>query len=364
LVEWSTPTHGGHVCFYIEGETRDGVIIRNVNTETDDWRMFLVRCNCFIRNLTMDVNGLGTHMDCISAFGQNSTTVLDVQNCHFMKHTGCGVRTGAPWAALVCHDNLFDQPGTFEDQIAISVSEYCRITNNFMDRTNGAYNLGGSNVTAGNGKRILIANNQMKRTFPYGSYAISLENVAGFEDCIIANNIIDNGWINVDGSISTNNVHRIKIHGNNIFQGGIRILGPPATPDKVKYITVEGNTLIDSQLFGIKIADIAGRSTVKNNLIVNSNKELASNAGGYQQDIGLIRIVNVSDLEVTDNTLEMNVTSPANSDFSWYGIRYQGLNKCIVERNRIINRTLANSSYVDLGGNTNCEISRDVAATT
>jgi parallel beta-helix repeat protein len=359
LVEWGNVAEGDHVHFHIEGETRDGVIIRNVSSTGTNWRMFLARCNITLNNLTMDGANLGPSISLVEAYGQsNGDIILEARNCRFMRSTAFCNRTGDPTAGMICHHNIYEQPAAGQDQIAIGVTKFATIMDNYMDRTNGTYVLDGSSITAGGGNHIRISGNLIKRNPGYHSFGISIEGFEDYDGVMIDHNIVENGWINIDVSDAAYTSRRIKVIGNDVFQGGIRVLGPPSSPTNAKYITVENNTIIDSDLFGIKIADTGGRSTVKNNLIVNSNRLLMANASSI--DIGLIRIVDVSDLEVTDNTLEMNVTSPANADYCWYGIRYESLTNCRIKRNEIINNTLANSSYSSVGTSTGCEISKEV----
>jgi hypothetical protein len=360
LIEWSTPAQGHHVNFYIEGETRDGVIIRNTNTTMEGTRIFLVRCNFHLRNVTMDGANLrvnNTFTTLIDAFGQaNGDTILDVRDCRLMRANGSSCRTGDAWAGMIVENCIVERPCEFHDQIDIEVTSFARICNNFCDRTNGIYSGSGSTITSGGGKNILISGNIIRRIqgVPGTPRAISLEVSycpPNFEQCTISNNLIDNGVIFVgDIGTYTGTARNIFVTGNTLYQGGIYIQGPNSGTyvDIVKDVAVENNQLFDSWEAGIHLDHVGGFCTVRNNMIKNSNKELQVQTG--QEPLIYMGVSN--DVICENNSLYMGVVNPENPDFCSHGIRFSNLVNPTIRNNRIINRTVANPSYESVGTHT------------
>jgi hypothetical protein len=358
-VELSNSIEGGHIHFVIEGESREGTIIRNTNNYTaTDWRMFLCRCSVDFENLTLDGDNLGAHLSLIEAYGNTSqNAILKIHNCKLTKNTGFGARIGTAYGGCDYSNNIFEKPATDRDQCTFGGPIYSRVIDNYFDRTNGAYTGDGSSITSGGATRARISGNLINRIVGNAAFGISIEGFDNYDGVVIDNNIVQNGAINVDGSDPAYTTHNIKIIGNLVKGGGLRVLGPTTnTVNKVKYVTVENNTLIDSKLYGMKISFTGGRTVVRGNVIVNSNAMLDSSS----IDRGLVRLESCNDLVFEDNILEMNVTSPENANFSWNGIRYESLKNCIVRRNIIVNKTLANTNYSQFGSHIDSQILHDI----
>lgn len=354
LIEWSVPAEGDHVNFYIEGETRDGVIIRNINSTMESTRIFLVRCNFHLRNLTMDGENLrvnNTFTSLIDAFGNSSgKPTLDVRDCHLMRANGSSCRTGSDsWGGMIVENCIIDQPCEFHDQIDIEVSideGYAHIRNNFLDRTNGTFSGAGSTITSGGGKNIVVQDNIIRRIAGNTVFGISLEGSFGdFEQCVIKNNYMENGriWIGDTGSWS-NTINNVWVTGNTIYQGGIYVQGPNSG-GSVKNVIVDNNQLIDSWEAGIHIDHATQFCTIRNNMIKNSNKSLQPPSGREP----LIHMEASTDVICENNSLFMGVVSPPNSNFCTHGIRYANLVNPTIRNNSILNRTVANNSYESIG---------------
>jgi hypothetical protein len=354
LIELSTTTDGSHVNVYLEGETRDGVIIRNTNTTMESTRIFLVRCNFDVRNLTMDgansrVNSTFTSL--IDHFGQSSgTPTLSVRDCRLMRANGSSVRTAGPWYAMIVENCIVEKPCEFHDQIDIGCSGYTQIRNNFCDRTNGTYTGSASTITAGGGGRIIVDGNIIKRNVGQTVFAISLEGSFGsFDFCTISNNMIENGriWIGDIGSWS-NTIKNVSVTGNKLYQGSIYVQGPTSGTytDIVKGVMDENNQLFDSWEAGIHCDHVGGFCSIRNNTIKGSNK-LGVTYSGQEP---LIFLESSIDIVCEHNILYMGEVSPPDANFSPEGIRFNSLVNPYIRNNRIINRS-GHPSYVNNGSN-------------
>jgi len=93
---------------------------------------------------------------------------------------------------------------------------------------------------------------------------------------------------------------------------------------------------------------VGGFNTIRNNLIKNSNISLDVNVSSK----GLIRLVRCTDTICENNSLYMGVKSPEDAKFSPYGIKYISMVNPTIRNNMTVNRTPANSSYIDKGGHT------------
>jgi len=70
-----------------------------------------------------------------------------------------------------------------------------------------------------------------------------------------------------------------------------------------------------------------------------------------------MRLANTGKVICEYNTLFMGVTSPENANYSSHGIRYENLSNFVIQRNRILNTTLApNPPYVSAGTHTGTKI--------
>jgi hypothetical protein len=350
-VEWSTVAEGDHVHFHIEGESRDGVIIRNVNPTSVESTMFLARSNLTLNNLTLDAADTGK-VSLVQGYGQNNgDAILEVRNCRLMRTTAFCTRTARPWAGFICENNIYEKPASDFDQIAIGVDKFARITNNYMDRTNGSYNGSGSSITAGGGNNIVVSGNQIKRNNGLLIYGISMEAWDNYDSIFIHNNFVNNGRILIGSTGSwTVTYKNVFVTGNTLYQGGIYVQGPTTGDhtDKIKDVTVENNQLFDSWEAGIYLNKVGGFCTVRNNMIKNSNKSLTTFNG--QQPLMLIE--SCIDPVVENNFLYMGVVSPEDPNFSGQGIRYVNLVNPTIRNNRILNRTIDNKSYLSIGKHT------------
>jgi hypothetical protein len=355
LVEWSTTTNGHFANVYIEGETREGVKIQNIEAapeETPTSRMFLVRCNFSIKTLSMDGGGAisGASLNGINAFGQVAGTgIIEVRDCRFSNMDGNNI--GAGEATVIVENCIFEKPIAEHDQISLGCTNFARINNNFFDRTNGSYFDFGSTITAAQGKNMYITNNIIRRNQGPDRYAISLETGWGYnyDRCVIANNLVDNGLIYVGGEGSySDTAINIYVTDNKLYQGGIYVQGPTSGSysTQIKDVVVENNQLINSWEAGIHLDRLAGLCTVRNNVIKNSNAQRAT----YTGQEPLIFATSCTDPIIENNFLLME--SDADANFSPEGIRYVNLVNPTIINNRILNRTIANNSYLSIGTHT------------
>ncbi len=345
----------------LEGETRDGTIIRS--TMTGSTTMIGATCNMDLVNLTLDGNDSGTAIYLYAAISNNSGNpkYIRAENVRFMRSTGYCMRSASAsnfqfTSAVNC---IFEKPGVLEDMCSLHGSEFVLIDGNFFDRTNGTYTGNGQSITFGNTNgRTIITNNIIKHLSTTGSRAISLEPTFSSRNIIISDNIIEHGriGIGVTGAYAFT-VRDVTISNNQLLGGGIEVFGPTSgdTTTQIKYVWIENNVLKDALSTAMKLEDLAGLVSCRNNKIVNSNTESASGNHG-----GLIWVTNCTDADVEYNILEMNDSDPVDADYSKYGIRYDNLTNSRIMHNTIMNNTTQGQvSYQDGGTNTTTKVSRN-----
>ncbi len=379
LVTFGTTDEGGHVEVYMEGETRDGVIIRSIETtpeETPTSQIIRAKCSLEVRNLTVDGNANNitpaSNLNGIKGYGQtNGSPVLASYNCRYMNMDSTNFCTGTNWSTFIAEGNIFEKPGEDSgDQMNFALdasrSGFTRVVNNWFDRTNGdALQGSGATLTSGGSHHVLVANNTIRReeiAAGTQSNAISFETFWDYPqtDILICNNNITSGDINVGQSTlaptADQPADRIFIKDNTIYKGGIHVEGPSSDPTYVRNIFVENNTLIDPWETGIYVKNTNGFIMVRGNTIKGSNSSLSTFNG--QQT--LIFLNTCTDVFVEGNFLYMGVVSPADADYSAQGIRWSGIINSEVRNNRIVNRTVANNSYQDNGTNTGSVFSKSL----
>jgi hypothetical protein len=365
LVTWSSAADGDHVNVYMEGETRDGVILRDIETtpeETPTSQIFQVKCSFSINNLTLDGGGNlagGNTVNGIRAYGQtDGSPILEAYNCRFMNMYGTNLSAGTNWSTFIVENCIFEKPTQIADQVncelALARAGFIIVKNNFFDRTNGTYTGSGSSFTTGGAHDLLFTGNIVKRLSANAvDYGVSLETFWNHPsvNCTISNNIIDNGYVVIGqgGGAADQQAYQCWIIGNTLYQAGIKVEGPAGAGDYVKNIFVENNILLDPWEKGILVANTGGFVTVRNNTIKNSNKSGVT-FNGQQQ---LMYLQGATDLVVENNLLYMG--TGADPDLSPEGIRYGGLVNPTIRNNRIINRT-ANSPYFDSGGHSGTQL--------
>ena len=202
---WSNDTDADDVKFYMEGETRDGVIIRNLINEVSNRTMMACTCSGDLYNLTLDGNDLGTHTTMYACIANNSGNpkYLRADNVHFTKHTGFGMRVAdADDFQMASSTNCwYDAPGQYEDRCSLHASEYVLIDGNYFDRTNGSFTGEGQSITGGdNGGRMQICNNVIKHLSTTNSRGISIEPYGDLYNIYVHDNLLEYAKIGVGKS--------------------------------------------------------------------------------------------------------------------------------------------------------------------
>jgi hypothetical protein len=379
LVVFGTTDEGGHVDVYLEGETRDGVIIRNIETtpeETPTSQMIRAKCSLHCSNFTLDGNANNitpaSNLNGIKGYGQtNGTPVLEAYNCRFMWMDSTNFCTGSNWATFIMDNCIVEKPGEDAgDQVNFAIASdregFIKVTNNYFDRTNGdALQGSGATITSGGSHDVIVANNIIKReeiAAGTQSTAISLETYWDypFNQVQVSNNLIHYGEIRVGQSTLVPDPDQpatnVFITGNTIYKGGIHVEGPQNDPTYVRDIFVEDNKLVDPWETGIYVKNTSGLVSVRRNTIKNSNIS-GSTFNGQQT---LIFLNTCTDVFCEDNFLYMGVVSPPDADVSAQGIRCSDIINSTIRDNRIINRTVANNSYQINGTNTGSLISKSL----
>ena len=356
LVEWSSQAQGHHVSVYMEGETREGCIIRNIETtpeETPTSRIFLVRCNFDIRNLTIDGGGdLGITgvLNGINCFGQtNGYVEVHADNIHMKNLDGNCINT-AQQHNIIVENCIFEAGHNESGMVDCGSDNYTIIRNNRFDKTTGD-DLGSCITTAG-GENIRIEGNTILKgddTMTTG-FGISLEgNFSSHNNCIINNNNLVNARIFVGASGTwTNTMSNIWVTNNHIWKGGLYVIGPNTPAEYMTNIYVENNQLIDSWRAGINCQNVGKFVSIRNNTIQNSNSDASAQTGQEP----LIYCSACTDPIIEGNFLYMGKLDPDDDDFSTHGIRYNNLVNPTIIHNRIINRTTNNPSYESTGTHT------------
>jgi hypothetical protein len=373
LVVFGTTEEGGHVSVYMEGETRDGCIIKNIETapeETPTSQIIRAKCSLSVNNLTVDGDDISpsgcNSLNGIKGYGQtNGSPVLEAHNCRFTKiHSTC-FSTGSNWSTFIMENCILEKPVSNGDQSNFEIDPtragFAIVRNNFFDRTNGTYTGQGSTITSGGSHNALVTGNIIKRpsaAASIGNTAISFETFwdQPTSQVTISNHLIDNGEIKIGqgGGAADQTASDVFITGNTIYKGGIHVEGPTGAGQYVYDIFIENNLLLDAWEAGIFVKNTGGFVTVRNNTIKNSNS-IKGNFNGQQT---LIFLNTCTDLFCENNFLYMGVVSPPDANFSPQGIRFTGLVNSTIRNNRILNRTVSNNSYQDNGSNTGCLISR------
>lgn len=356
LVEWSTQAEGHHVSVQIEGETREGCIIRNIETtpeETPTSRVFLVRCNFDIRNLTMDGGGqlgiTGT-LNGINCFGQtNGKVEVHLDNVHMKNFEGNHVNT-AQLHNMIVENSIFEAGVGDHGMVDAGSDDYTIIKNNRFDKTTGEDN--GSCITSAGGDNIFIEGNHILKgdDTMFLGFGISLEgNFSSFNKCVISNNFLENARIFVGASGSwTNSMTNIFVTNNHIWKGGLYCIGPSTPAEFVQNIYIENNQLIDSWRGGINCQNVGKFVSIRNNTVQNSNSDATAQTGQE----ACIFVKSCTDAIIQGNFVYMGKLDPDDDDFSTHGIRYSDLVNPTIVDNHVINRTTNNPSYESTGTHT------------
>jgi hypothetical protein len=335
----------------LEGESRDGTIIKNSSTTAVDDILFTFHGHGVLKNLTFDGDSLSTSGLNLLQF-HNSDNPYDagfiVENCRFRKHTGIGLLTdNARYVELI--NNYFELPEKIGDQAAIGQSEgYCKIYGNVFERLTGSGELDGSSLTSGCMQNGIICNNIIKREPGHIVHGISLEpfdSNPDYDNVVIHNNIVQHGQIKFGGLGAWGTTFRnIHIRNNDIYGAGAGFLGPTSgdTSTQIMDCSITDNKMYYPYYSGLHLAVSAGQVIVARNEIVNSN--IAVDATTF--DKGAVYIEDTVDLILEDNRITMGVLDVENPDYCPLGIKTVGTqHNFTMQENRIKNNTVANPSY-------------------
>ena len=350
IVDMSSNAYGAAVQIDMVGENRDNVIIRN-NVVSEGDKMIGFLCNAKVENITFDGNALGTDIDNVIVTGTGRSAVAN--NCKFIKHTGMGFQTFDTDYSTVTNC-LFENTSTgADDQCALASLKAEHVSGNTFDKTVGEPT--GSCLTHGAGANIDVSNNIIKRVLGSPIHGISVEPYSNnYENINIHDNVLVNARITIGGSGAfTPTYRRVSIQNNILYGDTIRILGPTSGDysTQMKDIHVQGNMLFDCYNIGIEVRNTAGFTTVRNNVIKNTNASLATAAND-----GAIYLHDSSDIICDGNNIFMELN--ADADYNPFGIKIASILNSVVQNNRIINRTAANPNYVISGTNTGSLISK------
>jgi hypothetical protein len=358
-VDWPPDdTDGLDYQIVLRGETRDGVIIKDIGGTGADDILFTAHGNFSIENVTFDGDNLAANGMNLLQFhnGDNPYEAgIRVRNCRFRKHTSIGFLTDkAKYVELF--DSYFELPNTNGDQAAIGQSEgWCHIAGNTFERLTGSGELDGSSLTSGCMMNGNIHDNIIKREPGHIVMGISLEPFdtnPDYLDINIHNNQILNGAIRIGGLGTWSTLyHNIHVYNNTLHGADVSMFGPESgITDQIMNNSITGNKILDPYYEGILVSATSGQVIVKNNEITNSN--IAQDATTF--DKGCIYLADTKDIVCENNSLYMGVVDPEDPKFSPYGIALVGTtnDNPTVRNNRIRNRTVANPNYVLSGSRT------------
>jgi hypothetical protein len=341
-------TNGDNVTVRLIGESRERTIIKAGSTP--DEHLLRSACSIDVENITFKGNpdvtfhGVSTNPDIIP------NKILTVKNCRFTNINGFDIIIGHNQHGLDISECIFDNKQSIDDQMAFECTGYANIHDNIFDRTSGETT--GESLTSGTAFNANIYNNIVIRQENHISNAISLEAFLGnpnYQNIFVHNNLIHNGIINLGSnkrSWSTK-FHNFVISSNIITRGGIAVQGPDHGDyiNLFKDVAIENNQLLNSWQFGILLHKVGGYNTIRNNTIKNSNASLDT----IDFNKGAIYLNKTIDTVCENNSIYMGEVSPPNSNYCPFGIKYVSLMNPTIVKNKILNKTPSNPSYVSSG---------------
>jgi hypothetical protein len=347
-IDISDATDSANVSLRLVGETTQNTIIKAGGIVGTD-RILQPFCSLDVENITFDGSSIANVRGIQPSSSGTANKILKVKSCRFTNMKSFDIIIGDNQYGLDISDCRFDNHQIENDQIAIGATNYVQIHHNFFDRRTGT--AAGSSITSGGANNADIHDNIIIRTDGNPKFGISMEPFNNYDSIFIHSNLITNGRIEIGGRGSWTFTYRnIFITGNTLVKGGIYVQGPTIGDhtDKIKDVGVGNNQLFDSWEAGIHLEKVGGFCTVTNNIIKGSNKSLVTFTGQEP----LIYVESCIDPVIEDNLLYMGVVSPEDPDFSPEGIRYVNLVNPTIRNNRILNRTIANNSYLSIGKHT------------
>ena len=358
IVDISTDAsdYGANVQIDVIGENMNNVVIRNAVANTQD-TMIASHCVSKFENITFDGNNIGTDIRLLyNGHSTNDGRSLFVNTCKFTGNNGAAIMTLTSDHVVVT-DSIFEnaQAGS-NDMIAFECTQGGHISGNTFNRQIG--DNAGSCISSGGCKNTDISHNIVRKAVGDIDHGISLEAWSdNYENVSVHDNYVENGTLTMGGTGAwAITYRRCSIKNNLVYNGNIRITGPDSGghSTQIKDINIEGNILYDSYHAGIKMINVAGPATIRNNFIKNSNGSSSSSTF----DKGLIYIATSEDVICEGNRLIMDAN--ADTDVSPYGIRYSDVTSAIIQENRILNRNATNPSYTTTGSVTTSTISRSL----
>jgi hypothetical protein len=369
LLQWGNPGSATNpVDIILEGETREGVIIRNTYTppslETDFFGAF---CSLELRNITLDNDALGnlnggTAVNILRAReGTDGKRILRANNCEFIDHTGYGFRVPSnrvitpSFLGSEATNNIFRRTCTGDDMCRCHPDGWGKTIGNYFDTRVAGVSSDGQCITGGTSINMQISDNVIERSPEDIRNGISLEPFSGnCKNVLIHDNIVNYGIVKVGQDTWAGTAKNILIRDNIVTGGQIRLKGPTSGDysTELMHAVIKGNTLIDSPQYGIRVNNTAGICEVRNNLVINSNGEL--DAGTNNSCIHLDHCLNMI---CENNTIYMGLRYPPDVKFSPAGIKYTFMVSSKIQGNRIFNLTTTpNPNYVNGGGHSGTNI--------
>jgi hypothetical protein len=344
-LEIGNTTDGASQFLLVEGESREGVIIQATYAPTIAYHSWLCRTNALFRNITFDGNSLGTDgmMSLLSSFG--AASVMQVDNCKFKRARGIHLYYGSIQLGPIVKNCIFENASGVQDQLAFQSINSAYIEGCLFDRTTGTSV--GSMLTSGVGNDIHIKNNTFRgATTTSALWAISIEAFGDYNRVQIEGNICENRCINIGSTGTWAYLYKaISIKNNILNKGYIRIVGPDSSyTNSIKYVDIDGNTLIDSLFFGIGCYRIGDSLLIQNNFIKDSNNTLTSPTNGW----GLIYTESCTYVRIKGNMLRM---SDNTSNASPFGIGFALCTDITIKNNDFANTT-SNPNYNDFATST------------
>jgi hypothetical protein len=346
-------TDGATVSCKIVGETKENTRLNAINGMSEN-ELIKPFCTLEVESITFNGDGENgaTGVGINPYFGTVPTKILRVKNCRFTNFGDFDIKIDENTRGFELSECQFDNHQIDNDQVAIRVSEWAQIHDNLFDKTTGVDE--GEMLTSGELYNADIYNNILKRTTNNGN-GISTE---GFDVDNENIHIHNNTLVNCDISVGSYNEYtatfrNVVVDSNTIFGGSIRIDGtnPGDYSDQIRNWSITNNNLFNSYRTGIEVYHTAGIGFVRNNTICNSNAVL-----GGTDTSGCISLEGVNDCICENNSIYMGVTSPENAAFSPFGIKYNISENLTLRDNKIINRTVANPSYIESGSHTGTKL--------
>jgi hypothetical protein len=361
---WGGPVlHIGTDAFPNNKLTLKGERGAKITLKDSEWPEYVDRnfatfkCNTVIDGIEFDFKNKIRH-----GLFTDYTVNFEVRNCSFQNASRFLVGTGPNVLSTLVENNWFGSSGTAgdsetgignDDQIAVSSIEETRVLNNIFDRTRTNGNGYGSSITCGSTKRYKISGNIVKRKPIDIHHGISAEGDLGiFEEIDISNNHIINGTIAIaktDPGYSNIEYKSIKIKNNTLEGGLIKVHGSNVQNwqnQKIDNVDINGNTVLNSQEYGIYLLRVSGTAKISDNIVKNSN--ILNFNGTNWERIAPLSLEYTKDVKVNDNIF---IIENKNNNPCCVALYYN--NSFVTFDNNVLENFKPNTPFIKVWGNDN-----------